>query len=197
MPTPIVPWFPESSCHITARGNRKSEIFRDKEDLKHYLMLMEEALKYFEYDEFEIFCYCLMSNHIHMLIKTKDKAPGQFIGRIHARYAKYFNRKYDYIGHLFQGRYHGEFIKSNRQMLETSRYIHLNPVKANMVQWPEEYEWSSYNMYIGLKKENLISSSKILDYFEMESREKLYRDYVESAMENKDGVEEREFGISV
>ncbi|GAA0179333.1 hypothetical protein SH2C18_22220 [Clostridium sediminicola] len=110
MPTSKVPWFPESSCHITARGNHKNDIFKDDEDFQYYLTLLEEALHYFEYYGYEIICYCLRDNHVHILLKTKDKPPGQFIGRVNAIYAKYFNKKYNYIEHLFQDRYHPEFI---------------------------------------------------------------------------------------
>lgn len=182
MPTRKIPWFPGASCHITARGNHRNDIFRDGEDFAYYLILMEDALEYFKYQGYDIVCYCLMDNHVHMLIRTEDSPPGKFIGRINAIYAKYFNKKYNYIGHLFQDRYHPEFIKDDKQMLEVSRYIHLNPVRANMVLKPEEYEWSSYSMYIGEKKEKLIKSDKILSYFNRKDGRELYRKFVESAI---------------
>ncbi|WP_319001695.1 hypothetical protein [Clostridium estertheticum] len=68
----------------------------------------------------------------------------KFIGRIHSKYAKYYNKKYNYIGHLFQDRYYAELIETDAQMLETIRYVHLNPVRAKMVKKSESYEWSSY-----------------------------------------------------
>ncbi|MFD3155957.1 transposase [Haloimpatiens sp. FM7330] len=182
MPTRKVPWYPGASCHMTARGNHKSNIFRDEEDFQHYLILMEEALYYFRYEQYEIICYCLMDNHVHILIKTKDNPPGKFIGRVNGIYAKYFNKKYDYIGHLFQGRYHKEFIKNDAQMLEVSRYIHLNPVRANMVKKPERYKWSSYNMYIGKKQEKIIVPDRIFYYFNELNKRKQYRTFVENAI---------------
>lgn len=182
MSTPKVPWFPESSCHITARGNHRNDIFKDDEDFQYYLTLLEEALHYFEYYGYEIICYCLMDNHVHILLKTKDKPPGQFIGRVNAIYAKYFNKKYNYIGHLFQDRYHPEFIDSDEQMLEVSRYIHLNPVKANMVEKPEEYKWSSYSMFSGDAKEKLVNSDMILNYFHVPDKRKAYKNFVESQL---------------
>ena len=185
MPTTKVPWFPNSRCHITARGNHRNDIFKDEEDFQYYLILLEEALEYYDQDGYEIICYCLMDNHVHILIKTKDKPPGQFIGRVNAMYAKYFNKKYKYIGHLFQDRYHPEFIQSDEQMLETSRYIHLNPVRANMVSKPEKYQWSTYSMYIGKKKEKIISSDRILSYFKKENERDLYREFVERAIKIK------------
>jgi len=85
-----------------------------------------------------------MTNHVHILIATKEKQLGYFIGRVNSMYAKYFNDKYNYIGHLFQDRYFSELIEDDKQMLTTSQYIHLNPVRANMVNLPEDYEWSSF-----------------------------------------------------
>lgn len=102
--------------------------------------------------------------------------------RLNNFYAKYFNNKYNYTGHLFQERYGSEIINSDRYMLETSRYIHLNTVRANMVKKPEEYECSSYCMYIGKRKERIINSENILAYFKKENCRELYKIYMESAM---------------
>ncbi|QAT40532.1 transposase [Clostridium sp. JN-9] len=181
MPTKKRKWYPGASYHITARGNHRNDIFNDEQDFSYYLTLIKEAMKYYEYDKYEVICYCLMDNHVHILIKTEDKPAGQFIGRVNSRYATYYNKKYNYIGHLFQGRYFAELIESDSQMLETSRYIHLNPVRAKMVEKPEIYEWSSYSMYIGNQKENLICSGRLLSYFNSKNRE-LYKKYVESAI---------------
>ncbi|WP_242849828.1 transposase [Clostridium sp. C8] len=121
-----------------------------------------------------------MDNHVHLMIKIDIEALGKLIGRISAAYTRYFNKKYNYIGYLFQDRYFSELIKNDKQMLETSRYIHLNPVKANMVNNPEEYIWSSYNMITENKKEKIIDSSFILNYFIYNNRVKLYIKYIES-----------------
>ncbi|MBK5242693.1 transposase [Clostridium sp.] len=100
----------------------------------------------------ELYCYCLMTNHVHLEIKTFDISISKIMKRINQIYAQYLNKKYNYIGHLFQYRYHSEIIKDTVQMLTTTWYIHLNPVRANMVNMVnriEEYEYSSYGMYIG------------------------------------------------
>lgn len=157
-------WYPNTSYHITARGNRRNDIFRDEEDFELYLNLMEEALVYYK-NRFNIVCYCLMDNHMHIMIETKDIHYKYYITRVNSMYAKYFNKKYNYIGHLYQDRYFSELIQGDSHTLETSRYIHLNPVRANMVIKPEEYKWSSYSMYIGKTKEKLINSESILKYF--------------------------------
>jgi REP element-mobilizing transposase RayT len=167
---------------VTARGNRKSNIFKEEEDFRTYLTILEDAIEYFN-GQYEIMCYCLMDNHVHILLKTKIKHIKYFISRLNSIYAKFFNNKYNYLGHLYQKRYFSELIRSDLQMLETSRYIHLNPIKANMVKKPDEYKWSSYSMYIGKEKERLINSQKILAYFKKDNQRELYRKFVESRVE--------------
>lgn len=88
------------------------------------------------------------------------------------------NKKYNYLGALFQGRYSAEIIENDTYMLETSRYIHLNPVKARMVETPDEYKWCSYLIYVGEQEENFINSKIILNYFQYDKRFKLYREFV-------------------
>lgn len=105
--------------------------------------------------------------------------------RINMLYSIYFNKKYNLIGHLFQDRYRSELIEDDKYILEASRYVHLNPLRANMVIKPEEYEWSSYSMIIGINKEKLIDSKKILSYFKVKNNRELYRKFVESAIKTK------------
>lgn len=171
-------WYPHVSMHITSRGNRRNDIFRDEEDYEFYLTTIKEVLKYFN-DEFEVLSYTLMTNHIHLQIQTKEKHIGHFMKRLNGFYAKYFNNKYNYVGHLFQERYGSEIINDDKYMLETSRYIHLNPIKANMVKKAEEYKWSSFSMYIGERKEEIINSEKILSYFKEDNQRQLYKVFVE------------------
>ena len=161
-------WYPNTSFHITARGNRRNDIFRDEEDFQIYLELMKNSLEHFQ-NQFNIVCYCLMDNHIHIMMGTKDMHLRYFITRVNSIYAKFFNHKYNYIGHLYQDRYFSEVIETDAQALEVSRYIHLNPVKANMVKKAENYKWS-----IGLTKEKLINSENILKYFRSRESYKLF-----------------------
>lgn len=135
-------WFPNASYHITVRGNRRNDIFKDGEDFEIYITLMKEAMNYYE-NKYKVACFCLMDNHVYLLIKTTDLHIKEFITRINSIYARYFNKKYNYIGHLYQDKYYLEVIETDKQMLDTSRYIHLNLVRAKMVKKPEEYMWSS------------------------------------------------------
>ena len=175
-------WYPNAMYHITSRGNRRSDIFREDEDYQVYISIIKEAVEFLE-NQYEIISYCLMTNHVHLQVETKDRHIKYLMMRINRFYAKYFNNKYQYVGHLFQGRYGSELIEEDSYVLETSRYIHLNPVRAKMVEKPENYEWSSYSMYIGNDKEieKFVCSNRILSYFKNKNRE-LYKKYVDCAL---------------
>jgi succinate dehydrogenase hydrophobic anchor subunit len=96
--------------------------------------------------------YNLLKPKYLEVVKTTDISISKIMKRINQIYAQYFNKKYNYIGHLFQDRYHSEIIKDTAQMLTTTSYIHLNPVRASMVNRPEEYEYSSYVCTLVKKK---------------------------------------------
>jgi putative transposase len=181
MPRKKREWFEGATYHLTARGNRKEDIFREKRDYEHYISCIKEALKYYE-ERYRIICYCLMTNHVHIQMETSDMHISNFMKRVNGLYAQYFNRKYDFVGHLFQGRYGAELIKTDQYSLEASRYIHLNPVRAGMVIKPEEYQWSSYGMYIGVNPEGIIDTDAVLSYFQKENKRQLYKEYVENAI---------------
>lgn len=186
-------WYPNCAYHITARGNRRSDIFKDGEDFDIYLSYIDNTMAYYD-DEYKLVAYCLMDNHVHLMIETKERHIKYFMTRVHSMYAKYFNHKYNFIGHLFQDRYFSEHIENDSQMIETSRYIHLNPVKANMVELPEEYKYSSFDMYIGLKKERRITSSSILSYFSGDRGK--YKEFVRQGINPKYQEVGEEDGIS-
>lgn len=165
--------------HVTTRGNRRNDIFRDEEDFQGYLTMLENNLIYYSNLNYRLVTYCLMDNHVHLMIKNDKEPLKKFMARLNSMYTRYFNKKYNYIGHLFQARYYSEVIDDDTQMLETSRYIHLNPVKARMVDYPDEYKWSAYSMFIGEKQEKLIDIDIILNYFQYERRFELYKEFVE------------------
>ena len=129
-----------------SRGNPRSDLFRDEEDFQVYLTIIEEAQEKYK---FTLFTYCLMTNHVHLQFQTGEHEVWKIMRTINLFYAKYFNNKYNFIGHLFQGRYKSRIIKKDSHNIATSRYIHLNPVRAKMVDKPLEYKWSSYGVYLG------------------------------------------------
>ncbi|WP_216831529.1 REP-associated tyrosine transposase [Alkalihalobacterium elongatum] len=167
-------WFPGATYHITSRGNRRADIFYDLNDRYMYLSLLEKTrIQY----PFHLHAYCLMTNHIHLLLETKDTPTKDIIKKLHSLYAMYFNKRHDTSGHLFQGRYHAEIIHDDTYFLEASKYIHLNPVEANMVERPESYRWSSYPAYISSISNPHVCTKRILSYFPYPQK-KSYQTYV-------------------
>ncbi len=167
-------WNPGDSFHITSRGNRKSNIFLDIGDYRIYLAMLEETQ---QKHPFFLHSYCLMTNHVHLLLETIETPPKVFMKHINSRYAMYFNRKYNLTGHLFQGRYNSVPVLGAIPLLNMSRYIHLNPVRAYMVSLPEKYPWSSYLSFVSNKPRKNVTTKTILQYFQESPREN-YRNYV-------------------
>jgi putative transposase len=126
-----------------------------------------------------------MPNHIHLIIETIEDPLSQIIHSVHSNYAKYFNKKYDYIGHVFQDRYFAKLIKNWKQIMDTSSYIHLNPVKSRYVKSPEDYYWSSYKTFIISGYKTLADPTKILKNLGDHPNEK-YKFYVETKLNTKD-----------
>ena len=161
--------------HITSRGNRRSALFYDHQDHQAYLDILDETKFYYP---FYLHAYCLMTNHVHLQIETINHHTKHIMKRLNSRYAMYFNKRHRLVGHVFQGRYGAEIIETKDYLLEVSRYIHLNPLEARMVNIPEKYRWSSYQAYISNKDNPYVRTDKILSYFSEPVKEK-YREFVE------------------
>ena len=98
--------------HITSRGNRRSDLFKDEEDYLIYLQVLKEAIEYYN-NSYDLIAYTLMTNHVHLQIKTKDNYIWHLMSRINKNYARSFNNNYNYIGHVFQYSYNGVLIKND------------------------------------------------------------------------------------
>ncbi len=146
--------------HVMLRGIDKRNIFLKDSDYEKFI---EYIKKVKEKTEFMVYAYCLMTNHVHMLLKTETVEIGDIIRRITVGYAQYHNIKNGRTGHLFQNRFKSEPVNTDEYFLVVLRYIHQNPIKAGMVEKIEDYKWSSYNAYI--TKDPLINSTFALDYF--------------------------------
>ena len=131
--------------HIMLRGINKQKIFYDKEDSYKFLKILSQTKEKLDFD---IFAYCIMNNHVHLLIKEKENTIGQIIGIIASKFATWYNTKYERVGYLFQDRFKSEAVETNEYLLTVIRYIHQNPVKAELCKKVEEYEFSSYNEYL-------------------------------------------------
>jgi REP element-mobilizing transposase RayT len=130
--------------HVIARGNNKEYIFKQSIDKGYFIKLLKETIEGMNY---RIFGYVLMDNHYHILIQTMDKKLQEIMHQINNKYSKYFNYKYKRVGHVFEGRYKSVIIQDERYLLGVLRYIHQNPIKANMCQEVSEYKWSSDVFY--------------------------------------------------
>ncbi len=137
--------------HVTSRGNQRESIFWDDRDRRQFLAILKrtnERYKYF------LHAYVFMDNHYHLLIETPHANIKQIIN---TSYTVYVNRRHKRAGHVLQGRYKAFIVDKENYLLELSRYIHLNPVRANMVKGPEEYKWSSYRDYMDEEKRNTLT----------------------------------------
>jgi putative transposase len=155
---------------------RRTNLFHDDEDRAMYLSLLEMANQLFP---FTLHSYCLMTNHIHLQIKTENSPPSTIMKYINTKYAKYFNKKYHHSGHVFDKRYGKDLIDSSDYELELSKYIHLNPLKAGMVDRVEDYPWSSYPTYVRNILSTIVTTEQILSYFS-EPRIQHYEKYIKS-----------------
>lgn len=149
-----------SIYHIMLRGINKERIFIDDYDRKKFINILKNTKEKYNY---EMYSYCLMDNHVHLLIMDQNKKISNIIQSVAITYALYFNKKYSRVGHLFQNRYNSKCVENSRYLLNVIRYIHRNPEKA-MIELTENYEWSSYNSYFC--QSNLIDSEYILNLFD-------------------------------
>ncbi len=167
-----------STYHTMIRGNNRQNIFVDEEDRLQYLKILK---RYKEQYKAEVYAYCLMTNHVHLLIYDNGQDISKIMKGLNQTYVRYFNKKYNRCGHLFQDRFTSVMVKRDNYFVEVSKYIHLNPTEAGIVESPENYKWSSLRIYLG---ENdfyqIIDSSHILSYFSKNYKRsiKLYTQYM-------------------
>lgn len=134
----------EGFFHIIARGNNKQEIFHKSNDYTYYLSLVDRyAVKH----GVSLNAYVLMPNHVHLIIQGGTTPLGKFMQGVQQCYAQTYNKRYNRVGHVFQGRYKALLIEDEVYFIGLIRYIHLNPVRAGLCSTPEEYPWSSHHHY--------------------------------------------------
>jgi putative transposase len=174
--------------HITARGNEKRDIFNDEKDFNKFIEILK---KYVERFGVKIYCYVLMNNHYHLMVETPGANLTAFMHNVQSYYTNYFNKRHKRIGHLFQGRYKALIVDKDSYLMELSRYIHLNPVRAGLVARPERWKWSSYRNYISLSNSgnDWISTRETLRYFGNKNKtaRKKYAEYVVSKADEDEG----------
>ncbi|HWC77181.1 MAG TPA: transposase, partial [Blastocatellia bacterium] len=148
--------------HIITRGNNRRSIFRSNDDyLKFLAFLQSQKAK----RPFYLYAYCLMPNHVHLLVEMLDDPISRVMHGMLTGYSQYYNRKYKKVGHLFQGRYKAILCQTDRYLGELVRYIHLNPVRAKMVARPEDFGYSGHRAYLGLDRSGLLDTEPVLRHF--------------------------------
>ena len=189
--------FPGALYHITDRGNERKAVFRDDADRHRLIQYFKEAVEKFG---LKIHAFCLMGNHYHIEIETPRGNLSKSMQWVKTAYTVYFNKRHRRSGHLFQGRYKAALIEKDKYLLALTRYIHLNPVRAEMVKKPEEYYWSSYEDYIKAKRKwKWLEIGWTLDRFGgmNGNGRRLYRRFVEEGIPQKvlDPLQESISGI--
>lgn len=171
--------------HLMLRGTNKQQIFHDEQDYIKFLTTLE---RYRKEAGFTVYGWCLMGNHVHLLIKEGKEELSLTMKRIGVSFAKYYNWKYNASGHLFQDRYRSENIENEGYLISVIRYIHRNPVKAGMVQSPKDWRWSSCKDYFCNTNCSplLVETDLVLGYFS-ETKEKAVKAFIDyNLMDNED-----------
>ena len=147
MSRPLRIQYPGAVYHITARGNRRSNIFFDNYDRELFLHKLAIAISHHGWI---CHAYCLMKNHYHLVIETPEANLSKGMRDLNKDYSQAFNRKHETVGHVFQGRYKSFCIEKEQYLLEVIRYTALNPVRAKIVRNPADWVWSSFAATAGL-----------------------------------------------
>lgn len=166
--------------HILLRGQNRQIIFEDDEDKERFIQTLKDCKNK---SGWKIYGYCLMGNHIHLLLHEFDEETGIIMRRIGASYVYWYNWKYKRCGHLFQDRYKSEAVETEKYFLTVLRYIHQNPVKAGHAKKALDYKWSSYNEY--MNNNGITDTGFALGIFN-EDREKAIQNFIDFHNEQKE-----------
>lgn len=173
--------------HVIVRGNQRRKTFLNHTDYQAYL---ERLGRYRRRYDYTVHAYCLMPNHVHLLVESSRQPLGKFMQGLQQSYSQYFNLHHRKSGHVFQGRYKAIVCDKDEYLLQLIRYIHLNPVRAGMVKAPERYLYSGHRAYLEGKPSQTIDPSKVLSLMGGKAR---YRGFVGDGM--KDGHREEYYEI--
>jgi len=153
----VIPGVPH---HVTQRGVRRNDVFFCAEDYVLYIKLLSEFCRK---SGTEIWAYCLMTNHIHLvMVPSTEDGLRAALGETHRRYTRYINQREQCRGHLWQERFHS-FPMDEHYLLAAVRYVELNPVHANMVDRPEDYQWSSARAHLAGQDDGLVKVAPMLE----------------------------------
>lgn len=147
MARPLRIEFPGAVYHVTARGDRREEIYRDDTDRRTHLAVLGAAMKRFNA---ELLAYCLMGNHFHLVLHTRRANLSRAMQYVNGIYTQRFNKRHALVGHLFQGRFKAILVDRDAYLVALCRYVERNPVAAKLVKRPQDWLWSSCRAHLGL-----------------------------------------------
>lgn len=145
--------------HVIVRGNQRQKTFLTRSDYEAYL---ERLARYRQKYNVSLYAYCLMPNHVHLLLESSTEPLSGFMQSLQQSYTQYFNRAHRKVGHLFQGRYKAIVCQKDEYLLSLVRYIHLNPVRAKLVRRPEQYGYSGHQVYERGKASEVLDPGRVL-----------------------------------
>ena len=145
--------------HVIVRGNQRQKTFTSEDDYRAYL---ERLAKYRKQYGYTVYAFCLMSNHVHLLVQSSATPLAKFMQGLQQSYTQYFNRRHKKSGHLFEGRYKAILCQEDPYLLELIRYLHLNPVRAGIVRRAEHYEYSGHHAYLQGKTTEIVEPARVL-----------------------------------
>ena len=196
MSRPLRIEFDGAFYHVTSRGNLRDRIFFKDRDKEKFLEILMRTRKRYGY---VLHAYALMDNHYHLMIETPKGNLSQIMQNINTSHTVYMNRKYRRNGHLFQGRFKGILVDKDDYLLELSRYIHLNPVRARIVDRPEQSRWTSYRYFIhGPLDNGVVHLGDTLQHFSDQAAAAMreYKAFVEAGLVEKGSpLDQAEAGI--
>jgi REP element-mobilizing transposase RayT len=166
--------------HVIVRGNQKQRVFKDPADFQKYLLTLTV---YKNRTGSRVYAYVLMNNHVHLLIETKDIPLSKIMQGLNQTYTMYFNRRYNTVGHLFQGRYKAILCDRDAYLLGLVQYIHRNPLRAKLADRLDAYPWSSHHAYTGKNNPlGIVDTDQVLRLFS-ENKARARRKYREFMVE--------------
>lgn len=176
--------YPHALYHVIARGNRQESIFLRPRDFSKYLSLIKRYKRRYK---FLLYAYALMMNHVHLLIEVGDAPLSKIMQGLQQTYTQFFNWKYGKTGHVFQGRYKALLCQKDAYLLELVRYIHLNPIRAEIAKNLSEYPWIGHHAYLHSLQHPLIDIEFVFSMFHPDVAEarRLYMRFLKDGM-NKD-----------
>ncbi len=171
--------FPGACYHVMVRGNAGQDLFLDDFDRLRFLSLLDKGVARFRH---LIHAYCLMTNHVHLLVQVADIPLSRIIQNVSFRYTRFVNSTRKRAGHLFQGRYKAVLVDGDTYLLELVRYIHTNPLRAGLVDRLDGYPWSSHSVYLGETTLSWLTTDWVLAHFAGQQKRAvaLYRDFLQA-----------------